>query len=34
MCALLTQNTLVKQTRNHDYTPDFYSSISATAIES
>ena len=34
MCALLTQSTLVKQTRNYDHTPDFHSSVGATALES
>ena len=34
MCAPLTQNTTVKQTCNYDYTPDFYSSVGATALES
>ena len=34
MWAPLTQNTLVKQTRDYDYIPDFYSSVDATALES
>ena len=34
MCALLTQNMLVKQTRDYDHIPDFYSSVGATALES
>ena len=34
MCVLLIQNTLVKQTRDYDHTPDFNSSVGATALES
>ena len=34
MCAPLTQNTLVKQTRDYGHTPDFYSLVGATALES
>ena len=34
MCAPLTQNTLVKQTHDYNHTSDFYSSMSAIALES
>ena len=34
MWAPLSRNTLVKQTRDYDFTPDFYSSVGATALES
>ena len=34
MCMPLTQNTLVKQTRDFDYTPDFHSSVGAIALKS
>ena len=32
MCMPLNQNTLIKQTRDYDFTPDFYSPISTTAL--
>ena len=34
MCAPLTQNTLVKQTRNFNHTPDFHSLVGATVLKS
>ena len=34
MCAQLILNTLVKQTCNYNYTPDFYSLVDATALKS
>ena len=33
MCVPLIQNTLIKQTRNYDYRPDFYSLAGAIALE-
>ena len=33
MCALLIQNTLVKQTCDYNHIPNFYSLVGATAIE-
>ena len=34
MCTPLIQSTQVKQTRDYDHTPDFHSSVGATALES
>ena len=34
MCKPLTQNTLVKKTRNYDYILDFHSSVGSTVLES
>ena len=34
MCAQLTQNTLVKQTRDYNHIPNFHSSVGATALKS
>ena len=33
MCAPLTQNTLVKQTRDYDHIPDFHSSVAAITLK-
>ena len=33
MCAPLTQSMLVKQTRDYDHKPNFYSSIGAIVLE-